>query len=127
MVNIILSAHGEFATSLLKSAEMITGPLQGITAISFYPNEGMEDLSRKIKTAIEEYGSNELLIITDLKGGTPCNVSFLLSKQHNFTLLCGLNLPILLEASFLKDVETSSSILCDKLLEVGSTSIQRIL
>lgn len=127
MVKVILCAHGEFATSLLKSAEMITGPLQGITAISFYPSEGMEDLKQKIETVVKEYENNELIIITDLKGGTPCNVSFLLSKQYNFTLLSGLNLPILLEASFLKDIETSSSILGEKLLEVGSTSIQKIL
>ena len=119
-------AHGIFAIELLRSAEMIIGPQQNVKAIPFLAEEGAEILTEKIKIALASFQDQEVLVITDLKGGTPCNVSFVLMHQRKFTLLVGLNLPLLLEALISKDLDESASLMGDRLVDIGRTSIEKI-
>lgn len=126
MVKIILATHGEFAKAILESAEMIMGPQENITAISFYANESSNILMKKIEKELVQLSEDEILILTDLKGGTPFNTSLLLSMKYKLTLLTGLNLPVLLEAIASKDIEEFAEGLGDKLVEAGSNSIEKI-
>lgn len=126
MVKIILATHGEFSKAILESAEMIMGPQENITAISFYANESPKNLMEKIEKELDVSREDEILILTDLKGGTPCNTSLLLSRKYKLTVLTGLNLPVLLEAIISKDIEEFAEGLGDKLVEAGSTSIEKI-
>lgn len=126
MVEIILVAHGELAVGLLKSAEMIAGPQEGIHAISFYPDDGVEILRVRIKNVLEEIESEEVLVIVDLKGGTPCNVSGGLKFGYRFTLISGMNLAMLLEAILSRQIASQACVLADKVMQAGRDSIQRI-
>ncbi len=126
-MKILLIAHGEFTTYLLKSAEMILGTQDenSVAAINFYPQDSMEALKKRVTEKLEDFQGEDILFLTDLRGGTPCNVSFLLSKQYKIHLLTGLNLTMLLEALLSKD-EAITDELIEKIAAAGRDGVQVI-
>lgn len=101
MINILLLSHGKLAEEFLSTAKLILGEQQGIYAIGLGDSESVEDFMNQI---INEYPklntSDEILVLTDIYGGTPTNAAIygLLNKYNNLEILTGVNLPILLEA-----------------------------
>lgn len=126
MTRIFAISHGEMAIETLKSAEMIMGPLEDIIAIPFYSNESREQLMDKIEEELSAEDENDYLFIVDLKGGTPFNVSLLLSNKYNITVVTGLNLPILLEAITIAESTGCMGELADSIVQVGKTSIDKV-
>lgn len=75
--------------------------LENIEAIDFSEGMSAQELKARIKSAI--LGEREVLILTDLLGGTPFKVSVELAaeqKEQNVVVLSGLNLAMILEANF---------------------------
>lgn len=101
MINILLLSHGKLAEEFLNTIKLIMGEQQGVHAIGLDASESIENFMNRI---INEYSklnnSDEILVLTDLYGGTPTNAAIygLLNKYNNLEILTGLNLPILLEA-----------------------------
>ena len=126
MVKIILVAHGELAIEFLKSAEMIAGTQNDIYAVPFYCNDGIDCLKDRVRKIVEKLKGDEVIVITDFKGGTPCNVCTMLMLEFNFVLVSGLNLCMLLEAILSRQMESDASVLADNIIKAGNGSIQRI-
>lgn len=106
MVHIIIATHGSFADGLMSSIELIAGQQDGITTINFVKEMSTEDLREEFLRVIEETGVREYLIMTDLAGGSPYNVSALLSterKDIEIRVISGVNLPMMLEIVFSRD------------------------
>lgn len=73
-----------------------------------------------MKVLVTGHGEEGLLILTDFKGGTPFNVSMLLSQGHpQVAVLAGTNLAMILEA--IDQASTASSVtdLADHLVVIG--------
>ncbi|BCK43139.1 PTS N-acetylgalactosamine transporter subunit IIA [Streptococcus suis] len=101
MIKVIVVAHGQFASGILTSLKLIAGELENIEAIDFSEGMSAQELKARIKSAI--LGEREVLILTDLLGGTPFKVSVELAaeqKEQNVVVLSGLNLTMILEANF---------------------------
>ena len=102
-IRCIIVGHGTFATSILRTAEEIVGEQQLVDVIS---NIGMSGtlLSEKIKQTIGTDIEQETIIFVDLPGGS-CTISCynLLKDKHDLNVICGVNLPILLEFFMLRD------------------------
>lgn len=97
MIRGIITGHGNFSTGMLHALEMIAGEQEKLVAIPFFESDSMEEYKGKIQTELAEE-STELIIFTDLMGGTPFNVSMLLgSSVENVSVISGTNLPMLLE------------------------------
>ena len=77
MIDIIIVTHGEYGKAMLASSELIMGEQENVQAFGFY--------------------LGEILILTDMRSGSPFNVTASLMKDHTFEHLTGINLPILLE------------------------------
>lgn len=113
MVGIIVASHGEFATGIKQSASMIMGELEQVEAVTFMPNEGPEDLYGKLQDAISKLGTEEILFLVDLWGGSPFNQSNRIYETSPETkaIVAGVNLPMLLEAySNRDDMDTAHEI-----------------
>ena len=128
MVKIILIGHGMLAPTMKDTAEMILGPQPEVTAISFLSSDSMETLLTAAQAELEKNKGKEILVITDLKGGTPWNVCVLLLTKfkHSFALITGMNLGMVLEASILQMSEVSARDIADKLCEVGIASVEKL-
>ncbi|HEM3670029.1 TPA: PTS sugar transporter subunit IIA [Streptococcus suis] len=101
MIKVIVVAHGQFASGIFTSLKLIAGEVENIEAIDFSEGMSAQELKARIKSAI--LGEREVLILTDLLGGTPFKVSVELAteqKEQNVVVLSGLNLAMILEANF---------------------------
>ena len=94
--NIVIATHGRFGEEIVKSAEMITGKMENVQVLSLLPTMSFEDF---MKQADEILANTEkpMMVLTDLFGGTPCNVFTALSKKYNYDVVSGLNLPMLID------------------------------
>jgi mannose/fructose-specific phosphotransferase system component IIA len=107
---IVVVSHGELAAALCATAELICGPLDGVTALGLDASAAPEELARQLRAVLEPNvgpnalsngASNELptLVLADLAGGTPFNVASLVARQvPNVEVLGGTNLGLLVEA-----------------------------
>ena len=72
MVGIIIASHGEFASGILQSGEMIFGAQENVKAVTLMPSEGPDDVKAKMKEAIASFDNqDEVLFLVNLWGGTP--------------------------------------------------------
>lgn len=125
-MGIIVIGHGHFATGIVSGAELIAGGSDSICAIDFSldvtPDQLYEKISEKVSSM--EAQNEKVLILCDLAGGTPFNVSnqIRMERGDQIELLGGINLPILLEIIFsLEDGKLTVS--AEQLLEVGASQI----
>ncbi|OCG70717.1 PTS mannose transporter subunit EIIAB [Gilliamella sp. Fer4-1] len=100
MVGIILATHGEFAEGILQSGSMIFGEQDNVKAVTLHPSDSPESLKERMLEAIATFDNqSEVLFLVDLWGGTPFNQANNLCGEHdNWTIVAGLNLPMLIEA-----------------------------
>lgn len=96
-VKILVCTHGHFGEELIKSVEMIGGHLKNTVAVSLLENMSMDDYYEAVKNELDKNAIN--FCLTDLFGGTPCNTLLNLSQDYKMEILCGVNLPVLLETS----------------------------
>ncbi len=98
MVGILLVTHLDFGKKLLQVAELIMGKQQLCEALSIDAFSSMEQILGDIQMSVKELDVGEgVLILTDMFGGTPSNLSFSLLKSHNLEVITGVNLPMLLK------------------------------
>lgn len=101
---ILLLTHGGWGKMLISSAHMIIGTLDFVDEITLQPIDTLKEYTSRVEqyyqNLVAQSNINQLLIITDIFGGTPNNVAAVLAKQHSdrITVFTGLNLPLLLES-----------------------------
>lgn len=93
---VILASHGRFASGILHSLELICGKKQSVFAIDCYVEETF-DLTTTVDTLMQTYKHSEVIVITDIFGGSVNNEFLRYIQQPNFYLITGLNLPLLIE------------------------------
>ncbi len=119
---IIITGHGNFATGLKSSLDLIVGNHDFIKAIDFTEEKSPESLKEEIKDFIRE-SKNKVYIFTDLIGGTPFKVSSELTLDFSSVeVLCGTNLPMLVEATMMKSLGCEIDI--NSIKDAGINSIK---
>ena len=98
MIDIIIVTHGNYGKELVATSELIAGEQEHIQTIGFCLGENVDDLRKAIKKAIAKTRKQcELLILTDMKSGSPFNVTCSLMQDYEFDHITGINLPLFLE------------------------------
>lgn len=120
---IILASHGYFASGILSSLELICGKNDRITTIDAYMTPDY-NLNEKIKALMAENKENELIVVTDIFGGSVNNEFLNYIYTPNFYLIAGMNLPLLIE--LITQLEFADSILemIKQALTNSTTTIQ---
>lgn len=101
MVNLIIASHGDFAKGILMSGSMIFGEQENVEVVTFFPNEGPDDLDKHYQEALAKFNNDDqILFLVDLWGGSPFNRASLIQKQNpeKMAIIAGLNLPMLIAA-----------------------------
>ena len=97
LIGVIAISHCKLAEEMLSVAEMIVGPLPNCKAICFRPDQPMDEMIKLLKESIKELDQGKgVLILTDLFGGTPANIS-LSFLGPGVEVVCGMNLPMLIK------------------------------
>lgn len=99
MVGIIVVAHGRLAEALTETAEMIVGHAVAFKACSFCQGSDVDKLRRILKTSIKEVNNGSgVIILTDMFGGTPSNISLSFLEDNEVEVITGVNLPMVISA-----------------------------
>ena len=109
MVGIVLVTHGELAKELISAVNFVlsSNPSVKMEGVCLDPNREFESFKQEIKTAIKKVKSNDgILLVTDMFGGTPSNISLTFLDENNIEVISGVNLPMLLKLATLSDKVT---------------------
>ncbi|BDR55697.1 PTS sugar transporter subunit IIA [Xylocopilactobacillus apis] len=96
-MKVLLTSHGHLAQGLVSGFEFIAGKSDQISALELDSN-GISSYHKRLKKLLDNENV-PVLILTDLKGGTPYNESFkyYLAHKKKVRVISGVNLPMLLE------------------------------
>ncbi len=100
MVGVVLVTHPHLGEEFIRSAEMICGKMPRVLTVSIDTHKEVEELRRGIAEAIKKVDEGDgVLILTDMFGGTPSNMSLAFLQEGQVEVLTGLNLPMLIKLS----------------------------
>ena len=122
MINILIVTHGDFGKELLKSSEMIIGKIDNVECISFNLGDNYADLCKKVEDSIQRVDKEDLIVFTDMYGGSPFNAVSKLMKNKEFFHITGINLPLFIDIAINKNTYTIDDI-ADKIIKNGKKSI----
>jgi len=99
MVGLVIVCHGELGAELIKVAEVIVGKMEAVEAVSIGSVIDVDTAREEIGGAVKRLNTNEgLLILTDMFGGTPSNLSLsFLDEEKNIDVITGVNLPMIIK------------------------------
>ena len=124
MIGIVIVTHSQLGEALIDAAEFIIGSRpEALVSISIDLTENAEVLRERINAGIKTVKSKDgVLILTDMFGGTPSNLSYSFLEEGHIEVISGVNLPILIQAANTRG-KMDLSALAVKLEEFGKKSI----
>src|SRR5882757_9055828 len=98
MIGIVIVTHGRLAVELLSAVQHIVGPQTHVKTVCIGPNDDIEERRNEIAAAIKmvDLGSG-VVLVTDMFGGTPCNLALTHLMKGKVEVLAGANLPSLIK------------------------------
>lgn len=95
MVTTVILTHGGLANELMSAAETIVGGLRGFAVVTLDWSDSIEEANRKTRRVLDALDpDDEVLILTDMYGGTPYNVALGLAEPGRVEVVTGVNLPM---------------------------------
>ena len=118
MIGVVIVTHCHLAEELICAAQLVVGEeLKQFQAVSVEPKDGSEAIREKILAAIRKVDSGQgVLILTDMYGGTPSNISLSFLEDKKVEVITGVNLPMLLKLATYQetfDLEQLSAFITD--------------
>ena len=107
MIGIVIVTHSALADEFLMATQQIVGTVEGIEPISIDPSDPIEEVEKRIKKGIKKVDTGKgVLILTDMFGGTPSNISLSFQEKGKVEIVTGVNLPMLIKLSTLREEQT---------------------
>lgn len=126
MVTTLIVTHGGMAQELLDAAQMIVGEMPRFVAVSLDWDDSVEEATAKTRRALETVNSaDEVLILTDMYGGTPFNVAAGFFEPGRVEVVTGVNLPMVVRLGCPRSEEMTLRELADWIQEKSRASICR--
>ena len=98
MIGIVIVTHGRLAVELLSAVQHIVGPQTHVKTVCIGPNDDIEERRNEIAAAIKAVDLGKgVVLVTDMFGGTPCNLALTHLKKGKIEVLAGANLPSLIK------------------------------
>jgi len=108
MIGRLILTHGGLARELLAAANVIAGRLDGFEALSLDWSDGFDEARAKVAAAVERLDQGQgVLILTDMYGGTPCNIAMTFFQAGKVEVLTGVNLPMVLRLACQAEAEVT--------------------
>ncbi len=103
-VGVVLVTHYGLGLEFLQALRLIVPRPPAFHAVSIDPNQSVDEMRGAISSALEEADEGQgVLVLTDMFGGTPTNISLSFLNEGKVEIITGVNLPMLLKMPFLKD------------------------
>ncbi len=123
MIGLLIISHCDLGKEFLNAANFIVGQMKAADAISITQTTESEELLKAISKKIKELNSGQgVLVLTDMFGGTPSNLSLSFLKEESVEVLTGVNLPMVVAVAQDRDRLTLSE-LGERAEKAGKRSI----
>lgn len=97
MVGILIVSHGRLADALISSVQSLVGNLEKIKGIPIWSKDREEEIKDRIQMEMAEVDDGDgVVILTDIFGGTPTNLSLSFLEDEKVEVVTGVNIPMLL-------------------------------
>ncbi|MBN2726755.1 PTS galactitol transporter subunit IIBC [Candidatus Mcinerneyibacteriota bacterium] len=98
----LVMTHGDLGESLISTAEMIVGKMDGIFVLGFQPEDSIDLYREKVKSFITEHSGDDIFLFTDIFGGSCANTAMRHMESPRVWAFAGVNLPMLIAFHTLK-------------------------
>ncbi len=125
MVKLVVVCHGALAEGLINAMELIAGTQEEVVALRLEETDAIDGLETRVEAAVQErQAGQEVLILVDLFGASPFNVSSRVAmRNEGVEVITGVNLPMLLETALGRE-NTSLVELVKVAREAGAGSVK---
>ncbi len=111
MIGIVIVAHGGLAQEYLAAIEHVVGSQKGIRAISIHADHDRGAKQDEICLAADEVDQDAgVVIVTDLFGGSPSNLSLRACRPENRRIIYGANLPMLIKLAKSRQMDVPDAV-----------------
>ncbi|MEM8654886.1 MAG: PTS fructose transporter subunit IIA [Pseudomonadota bacterium] len=111
MIGIVIVAHGGLAAEYLRAIEHVVGQQAGVRAIAIEADHDRKAKETEICVAADEVDTGDgVVVVTDLFGGSPSNLSLLACKPLNRRILYGANLPMLIKLAKSRSLDVTDAV-----------------
>jgi PTS system mannose-specific IIA component len=103
-VGVLIVTHYRLGEEFLQALHLILPEAPSFEAVSVEPTMAVEDMRGKIAAGLKSADSGDgVLILTDMFGGTPSNMSLSFHDEHQVEVVTGMNLPMLIKLATMRD------------------------
>lgn len=111
MIGIVIVAHGGLAREYLSAVEHVVGKQHGMVAIAIEEDHDRARKQDEIRAAADGVDEGQgVLVVTDMFGGSPSNLSLPACAGRNRRILYGANLPMLIKLAKSRELTVSEAV-----------------
>lgn len=100
MIGLVLITHGKLGHELASAIQFILGHPEPLQAVSVVQSADSAAITAELKAAIAKSDEGQgVLILTDMFGGTPNNISLAFMQNDKVEVVTGVNLPMVIRAT----------------------------
>lgn len=104
MIGVVIVTHGKLAHEFRAALEHVVGPQEQIETVSIGPNDDLDVRRNDMLAALAQVDSGDgVVVLTDMFGGTPSNLSYAFLEEGHVEVISGVNLPIVIKAIGLRN------------------------
>jgi PTS system mannose-specific IIA component len=114
MIGLVLVTHGKLAEEFRLALEHVVGPQKSIETVCIGPEDDMDMRRTDIMNAVSRVDDgNGVIILTDMFGGTPSNLSISVMASGKTEVIAGVNLPMLIKLAGIRGENNMDKALAD--------------
>jgi mannose PTS system EIIA component len=104
MIGVLIVTHKELAEAFMGVADLILGRQEGVLGVSLDPNAPPETSRQQIQKSLSQVNNGGgVIILTDMLGGTPSNLTLSFLQEGKVEVVTGINLPMLLKLAQMRE------------------------
>ncbi|HEY3278801.1 MAG TPA: PTS sugar transporter subunit IIA [Syntrophorhabdaceae bacterium] len=98
MIGLVVVAHFNLAREMVAATELIVGKQKQFGYVDIFPTDDVDKVKDKVVQALKKVDSPQgIIILTDMFGGTPSNISLSFLEEGKVEVVAGVNLPMLIK------------------------------
>ena len=103
-VGVVIVTHYRLGEEFLQALRLIIPDAPPFAAVAVDPTQSVDDIRKAIASALAKTDAGEgVLVLTDMFGGTPSNMSLSFLDEHHVEVVTGINLPMLIKLATLSE------------------------
>jgi PTS system mannose-specific IIA component len=106
-IGIVIVTHYRLGEEFLQALRLIVPEAPEFRAVSIDPSQSVEEMRDDISIALGAADRGDgVLVLTDMFGGTPSNISLSFLDEHQVEVVTGVNLPMLIKLATMAEPES---------------------